>query len=278
MSLLSNRSLHLHVGALSVRGALRARWSTRKVMASSSQEFNPLIPDQPGTMLDSAIGKPCSVAMDAVLSELWANASSQKPRLCVVLADSCVHFDVVHGDYHAASDRHLQSIATACIAEVLGDAATSQVVRWQLQPDSQHLLISCIDQRNVSVIEQAASMHGLLVHSLRPDFCVQWNQYARTMPASRCVFAAVNEGYAIVAYVQHRTIMALSCGPFFSDNGGLGDGKHTVDAVDERAGRLLASLGQEASDVSTFVLVTPAREDIPSVSRWTTFNPSEEPA
>ena len=277
MSLLSNKSLHLHVGALSVQGTLRARRAPRKVLARSSHEFDRLMPDPSGTLLDSAIGKPCSVAMDAVLSELWAHAAGQKPRLCVVLADSCVHFDVVQGDYGAASDRHLQSIATACIGEVLGDAAASQVVRWQLQPDAQHLLISCIDQRDVSTVTQIASMHGLQVDSLQPDFCAKWNQYARTMPANRCVFATLNEGYAIVAYAQHGTIMALSCGPSLSGNGALDDEKHAARAVNERADRLLASLGQEANDISTFVLVTSAPVGIPSLSRWTTFNPSEEP-
>lgn len=278
MSRLSNRSLHLHVGVLSVRGALRAGWVPRKALASSSQEFDRLTPDQSGTMRDSAIGKPCSVAMDAVLSDLRASASNSKPRLYVVLADSCVHFDVVQGDYGAASDRHLQSIAMACIGEVLGDGAASQVVRWQLQPDARHLLISCIDQRDVSMVQQAASMHGLQIHSLQPDFCVQWNQYARTMPTSRCVFASVNEGYAIVAYAQYGTIMALSCGPSVSGSGAPDEGAPTDHAVDERADRLLASLGQEASGISTFVLVTSAPEGVPSVSRWTVFNSSEEPA
>lgn len=277
MSLLSNRALHLHVGVLSVRGALRARWVPRKALASSSQEFDRLMPDPSGTVLESAIGKPCSAAMDAVLSDLRAKVSGSKPSLYVVLADSCVHFDVVQGDYGASSDRHLQSIAMACIGEVLGDGAASQVVRWQLQPDSRHLLISCMDQRDVSMVTQAASMHGLQVHSLQPDFCVQWNQYARTMPTSRCVFATVNEGYAIVAYAQHGTIMALSCGPSVSGNGAPDDGKHTGHAVDERADRLLASLGQEASDISTFVLVTSAPQGVPSGSRWTIFNSSEEP-
>ena len=277
MSLLSNRSLHLHVGVLSVRGTLRARWLPRKALASSSQEFDRLMPEQSGTLLEAAIGKPCCMAMDAVLSDLRAKASSSKPRLSVVLADSCVHFDVVQGDYGAASDRHLQSIAMACIGEVLGDGAASQVIRWQLQPDSQHLLISCIDQRDVSMVKQAASTHGLQVHSLQPDFCVQWNQYARTLPTSRCVFATVNEGYAIVAYAQHGTIMALSCGLSFSANGAPDQGTHTGHTIDERADRLLASLGQEASDISTFVLVTSDPQDVPNVSRWTLFNSSKDP-
>ncbi len=278
MSLLSNKSLHLHVGVASVRGTLRARWVPRKALASSSQEFDRLMPGQSGALLDATIGKPCSMAIDAVLSELKANVSSSKPRLYVILADSCVHFDVVQGDYGAASDRHLQSIATACIGEVLGDGAASQVIRWQLQPDSRHLLISCIDQRDVSLVKQAASTQGLQVHSLQPDFCVQWNQFARTLPPSRCVFATVNEGYAIVAYAQNGTIMALSCGPSFSGHGAPDEEKHTGHAVDERTDRLLASLGQEASDISTFVLVTSTPEGVPNVSRWTVFNSSKEQA
>ncbi len=266
MSLLSNKSLHLHQGIQWVRTAWRARHIPGKVLAWSSHDCDRTQP-----------GQPCSVAMDTALSELSGSSASQKPKLCVVLADACVHFDVVRGDYQSASDRQLQSIATACMTEVLGEAATNQVVRWQLQPDSQHLLLSSINQEDVSMVTQAVSLHGLQVHSLQPNFCFQWNQYAKFIPASRLIFATLTEGYAIVAYAHQGTIMALSCGLCLNGQGTPNEGASTGLTVDARVDRLLASLGQVPSDVSTFVLVTSTPQSTANASRWTTFKPSEEP-
>lgn len=267
MSLLSNKSLHFHQSIQWVRTAWRARHTPSKVLTWPSHDCNRTEPGQ----------QPCNVAMDTALSELSDPCASQKPKLCVVLADASVHFDIVRGDFQSASDRQLQSIATACITEVLGEAATNQVVRWQLQPDSQHLLISSIDQEAVSMVAQAVSLHGLQVHSLQPNFCRQWNQYAKSIPASRLIFATLTEGYAIVAYAHQGTIMALSCGLCFNSQGGPDEDEYASQAVDVRVDRLLASLGQVPSDVSTFVLVTSAQQSTVNASRWTTFKPSEEP-
>ena len=213
--------------------------------------------------------------MDAVLSELRANAASRKPTLDVVMGDACVHFDVVQGNYGGVNDRHLQSIASACVEEILGEATSGQLIRWQLQPDLRHLLISCIDQSDVAAVTQAAMRHGLQLQSLQPDFCDQWNRYASVLPARDCVFATVNEGYATVAYARGGTIAALSCGPSFCGENSLEDGQRRAQSIDMRTDRLLASLGQDASAVTNFILVTTAPDCISSVSRWTAFSLSE---
>lgn len=275
MSLLSNRSLQLHVGTLAVRGTLRAKRAPHKVLARSRHEFNRAEPATPGTAPASVIGKSCMAAMDAVLSELGTNVARQTPPLRVVMSDACVHFDVVQGNYGGASDRHLQSIASACIAEILGEATSNQMVRWQLQPDLRHLLISSIDSRDAAAVTQAATRHRLQLHSLQPDFCVQWNRYASVLPARKCVFATVNEGYATVAYAQGGAIAALSGGPCFGGDDSPEDGRDKTLSVDERVDRLLASLGQNPGEVSNFILVTAAPERIPSVSRWKAFDLSE---
>lgn len=275
MSLLSNRSLQLHLSAMSVHGTLHAKRSPHKVIARSRHEFNRSESASPGSALVSMIGKPCMVAMDAVLSELGAHAARQKPALRVVMGDACIHFDVVQGNYAGASDRHLQSIASACVAEILGEATSNQMVRWQLQPDLRHLLISCLDSRDAAAITQTAAHHGLQLHSLQPDFCVQWNRYASVLPAQKSVFATVNEGYATVAYAQGGAITALSCGPCFGGDNSPENGRNKTLSVDERTDRLLASLGQNPSAVSNFILVTTAPECLPSVSRWKAFDLSE---
>ena len=276
MSLLSNRSLQIHIGASSVRGTLRAKRPHHKVLGSSCHEFHGADHGPTGAAPLSTIDKPCIAAMDAVLHELRANAAPRKPDLRVVISDAGVHFDVVQGDYGGSNERHLQSIAVACIAEILGEATSRQVVRWQLQPDLQHLLISCIDLREVTAVTETAIRHGLRLQSLQPEFCFQWNRYASVLPAKDCVFATINDGYATVAYAKGGTIAALSSGPCFLGEDPLHGGKHETQSIDQRTDRLLASLGQDASVISNFILVTAAPECIHSVSRWRAFGLSEE--
>ncbi len=278
MSLLLNRSLHLHIGQQYVRGALHTKRAPHKVLGRARQDFKHGAPQESLSAAASSTGELDSMAVNAVLSELLASADGHRPRLSVVMADPYIHFDVVHGEFGSASDRHLQSIADACIAEVLGDAAAGQHVRWQLQSDQRHLLISSIYRRDVATVIDAASIHGIQVQSIQPEFFVQWNHFGRATPTGQCVFATVNEDYLTVAFVQQGVITALSCGPCVSLDADKGDGQRLVQMVDLRASRLLASLGQPVRDVSSFMLVTSAVLDIQSGSRWTAFRVSEDMA
>jgi hypothetical protein len=184
--------------------------------------------------------------------------------------------DVVRGDFSCSSDRHLDSIANACITELLGDNAARQTVRWQLQHDQQHLLISSIEERQVSGFLEVALNHQLKVHSIQPDFFVQWNAFASGKSTRNCVFATVNEGYATVAFAQKGIIQSLSCGPCLNRDEYLTDQLRSVQCVDERTNRLLASIGQAFDDVSSFVLITREPHQIPDGSRWTRLSLSED--
>lgn len=268
MSLPWNRSLELHIGRQAVHGTLRPAWSPNKVLARSSHAVDP-----------SAIGQdavaPLS-AIDTVLSALRANAPGRGVRLSVVLTDARVHFDVVAGDYRDASDRQLQSIATACVAELLGDMAVGQVVRWQLQPDLNHLLICSITPQDIESMVQAASRHGLSLASLQPEFCIQWNRHSIALPDGTGVFATTDGAHAIVACVAGGAITALSCGPCFVDKPAPLEELPGTSTLDSRVNRLLASMGLDVSGVSTFILVA---RDIPEhrlASRWTLLDPQQE--
>ena len=76
-----------------------------------------------------------ALAIDTVLSELALVKSLKGLRLDIELADALVHLDVVEGDFDGNSERQLQSVARACVVELLGDAAENHEVRWQLQAD-----------------------------------------------------------------------------------------------------------------------------------------------
>ncbi|MDO8251732.1 MAG: hypothetical protein Q7T78_18740 [Rhodoferax sp.] len=270
MSLPWNKSLELHIGTQAVWGTLRPAWSRHKVLASSSHAIDP-----------SDIGHDAAApltAIDAVLSELRARSPSRGVRLSVVLTDARIHFDVVAGDYRDASERQLQSIATACVAELLGDMAVGQVVRWQLQPDLQHLLICSISPQDIESMVKAAARHGLSLASLQPEFCMHWNRHAVAPPDGTGVFATTNGAHAIVACVAGSAITALSCGPCFEDEPVPQDEPPAKSPLDSRVNRLLASVGLDVSGVSTFILVA---RDLPGrrlASRWTVLDPQQEPS
>lgn len=268
MSLPWNKSLQLHIGAQTVQGTLHPAWSRREVLARSSHAVDP-----PAMGHDAA--SPLT-AIDAVLSELRASAPSRGARLSVVLPDARIHFDVVAGDYRDASVRQLRSIATACVAELLGDRAIGQVVRWQLQPDRHHLLICSIAPQDIESMVQAASHHGLFLASLQPEFCIQWNRHAGALPDGTGVFATTNGADAIVAYVAGGAVTALSCGPFLEDEPGPKDDLPAKSPLDSRVNRLLSSIGMDASGVPTFLLVAPSLPEHRLTSRWSLLDPQQE--
>jgi hypothetical protein len=116
------------------------------------------------------------------------------------------------------------------------------------------------------------------VTSFQPDFCAKWNQYAKTLPGGTGVFTTSSDGHLIVVFALAGSIAALSCGS------SLGDGRvvpydiRSKDSVDERVDRLLSSVGRDASEISTFIMVAPNQEHIPKSLRWTVINLPQEPA
>lgn len=276
MSHLLNRSLSLHIGARSVQGALRAAWFQKRVLARSRHAFGPSTLDIDVSMTQTELEDTYREAVDAVVSELDSTASALNAHLQVVLADSRVHYDVVSGDYGGASDRHLQAIANACIGEILGDQAPNQVIRWQLQPDMRHLLISSMDTQDVEFVVQAASRHQLSLRSLQPDFCRKWNLHARSLPNGTGVFATTCSNHLIVAYAKSGSITALSCGPGANLTGLTAIGRLTKDTIDERVDRMLSNVGLNTADVKAFVLVAPDSETVSTSPRWTVIRMAEE--
>jgi hypothetical protein len=214
--------------------------------------------------------------MDAVLQQLLGTHQGDRTELYAVVADCCAHVDVVKGDFSDSSDHHLDAIANACIAEILGHHAEKQLVRWQLQTDQQHLLISSMEEKEVAAILEVAVAHQLKVRSIQPDFFLQWNAYAAGRQAATCVFAMLNEGYATVAFAQRGVITCLSCGPCLNRDGDASDGLPGMQCVDDRSMRLLSSIGQAPDAVTSFVLVTPDPQPIPGGSRWTAMPLSED--
>lgn len=278
MSLPWNKSLQLHVGLGHVTGVLRPAWSSHRILARSRHDFARPASSQ-GIVATAASAAPCRNAIEAVLTEMrGAVAPRRAIDLRIVLPGSRVHFDVVSGDYGGASDRHLQSIATACVVEMLGDAAAHQMVRWQLQRDMRHLLIASMDTEEVEDLIQVSLQNRYSLQSVQPDFCTQWNHHIHALQGNNGVFASLCETHLVVAYVVKGSITALSCGPIPVDLHRPPRNAELTNAVDARVDRLLSSVGQTPSEISTFILVAPEQGFVPITARWTLSNPSEDAA
>lgn len=246
-----NKSLALCVGTQQLHASLRPARLRRRAEVRHVQVV--LDPTQPQAL---------DHGLDTLFAEMQQQADLAKTRLHVTLADAYGHFDVVAGEYANYSDPELQAIALGCVAELMGDAAADQAVRWQLQPDLQHLLICAFEQQLVDRVQRAASDARLTLVSLQPAFCRYWNRHSRALPQGSGVFSVADDGYCLVSCAQQGSITALSYG--------------TGPALDLRTNRLLASLGQAADVQPHCVLVARAPQTLAVDPRWALLDGSEE--
>lgn len=256
-----NKSIELYIGAQDVCATLRRGWYRHEVLARASHavEQSIMAPDDP-----LPLG-----AIDAVLSDLRASAPRGAVDLHVIMTDKHIYFDVVSGDYRDSSERQLQSIASACVGELLGDLAAGQLIRWQLQPDQQHLFICATAQQYIESIEQAAVRQGLCLASLQPEFCAHWNRHAVAAHPGTFVFATANCAQVTVACVEGDAITAISDGLIPQDEPWPQGTLRAATQLDSRVNRLVASIGVDLSTVSTFILVVRELPLHRLHSRWT---------
>jgi hypothetical protein len=226
-------------------------------------------------------------AIEAVFTELAKTAPLTGARLEVEWADALMVFDVVAGDFAANTDSQLQAVATACMTELLGDAAQAHEVRWQLQRDGKHLLIGAVAREYLRLLSETAARHGLRLSSVEPDFCLQWNRHAAAVKSGNSVFAVLSGQDAVIACVSKGAVAAVSSGAWISGvqpNGnaigdaseltrGLANGRPGEEPLlDIRLTRLLASVGLDPAAQSSCVLVAPASARAKVSSRWTVLN------
>jgi len=255
-------SVTLCIDPLAVRGTLRSGWPRRTVLAQATEMI------EPGADGATPAAEAQAVAIDAVLVRLAATASLRGARLAVELADARVHLDLVSGDFGAASDRQLRAVASACVTELLGDAGAGQAIRWQLQPDLAHLLICAVAQPELDALVQRAAHHGLQLVSLQPEFGAQWNRHARRLNSGNGIFGVTCGAFATVACAKGGAVTAISSGSWPEEPPLPDEAPAAPSALDARVDRLLASVGEDAAQVESFVLVTPALSGRRLAPRW----------
>ncbi len=305
MSLPWNRVLHLQLAADTVRASLDPGWRR----GAARVEAQCAIP--PAAATPAASGHAEAIA--AVLQDIAAQAPLKGARLEVTLSSALLHLDVVEGGFADHGDRQLQAIASACVAEMLGDAAPEHDVRWQLQGDDRHLLIVAIARSRLAQLATAAQAAGLRLASVRPEFVDSWNTFARRLRPGHGVFAVRGDSDLAIAAVVDGSIATLSVGagidlqdntgeasvpaatPVYakpgpprlvtsSSGGGRGVFSSTrpmpqegMDALDVRVDRLLVGIGQDPAAQSAFVLVA-ASGPATASQRWSVVGPQGVPA
>src|SRR5262249_5222279 len=115
--------------------------------------------------------------------------------------DPLVQFDIAEGDFGALGDRQLQSIAFACMGELLGNAVTDHEVRWSLQAGARHLVIAALPRAWIAALAAAANLRGVHLASVQPAFARRWNTYARSLVTPTAVFASTSGAHAVVSCV-----------------------------------------------------------------------------
>jgi hypothetical protein len=274
VSRLSNDVVRLRVVPDSACAALSRGWWRPRVVARAEQSIATMAAPADGghVALDAVI--------DAALRTLAAAAPSKAASLDVELADSLVHLDVVAGDFVVSSHRELATIATACVEELLGDAAKEHEIRWQLQRDGRHLLIGAVARSQLQMLTELAKRHGMRLRSVQPDFCLQWNRHARLLRPGGGVFVVASGRDAVVSQVDRGTVRALSGGPWLDRRDtadtqaqrlvcgpGLERGV-TTGALDLRVDRMLTGAGLRPETQASYVLVAPQIAQKALAQRW----------
>lgn len=284
MSLPWNSSLHLQIAPEGIAGTLTTGWPRpRRIRATAAASLaadpSPAAPDGESSCATLAVE-----ALQAVLDELGLASRLRGARVVVEVADPLVQFDVAEGDFAALGDRQLQSIATACMGELLGNALADHEVRWSLQAGERHLVIAALPRAWIAALAEEVNLRGARLASVQPAFARRWNAYARSLPTPNAVFASTSGAHAVVSCVVGRALCAVSTGPWQDSEPAVAAASAaatpagSLSLLDERAERLLASLGVEPGDALTCLLVGADVAASAAPSRWTVIEPSEVPA
>jgi hypothetical protein len=211
-------------------------------------------------------------ALDAALEELMLAVPFDRTPAVAEVDDEWALFDVVGGDFRANAPDELGRIAQACADELLGADAASWLVRWQLQPNERHLLISMLPADLCEAIEEAALANGLALRGLQPRFCGTWNRCAADVAGDCAVFVATSTRQALVACIERRAISAMGTGPWSAvDRSRPGTAGTTLAlaSLDALVDRLAISHGLDPAAVSEYRLALPDASAWTSPGRWT---------
>lgn len=256
MSLLWNKNMFLHIGADAVHATLPP--DRKGISVTQTVPVN-----EATNMADT---------LTALLAEILPKAGKSRPSLTATISLDLVHLDIAAGNFASYSEQQLEAIATGCMSELLGEGATPMEVRWQLQPNLQHILLCALDSHLVQAVIQTAQAHQLELASLQPVFCHYWNKYSKSMRRSKGIFALQDSQRALVCLNDKGSVTALSCGPAARSDLDQPSNGRAKSPLDLRVDRLLTSTGGHADAIDQYLLVTHRARDLAPHPRWTVID------
>lgn len=264
MSLPWSRSVGIHIEPHRVAAMARRAWPSRTAPAQAEALVDPVAA---GTLPDAAAAAAAvSRALDAVLANLAATAPLRGARMQVELADSLVHLDVIEGDFSRSSDHELKTIADACCAEVLGEAAPAHVLRWVLQRRERHLLLCAMPRVWLDLLQAAAGRYGMSLRCVSPNFARQWNRHGHAFASGPGVFAVRQHASTAIAWIDRGVVCAVSASPL--PRCASLDAGAAVSWLDRQVDRFLAAIGQPAAADQRFVVVPGLASRASYSPRW----------
>ena len=223
----------------------------------------------------SALPAGMADALETSLAALAAGAPVKGACMQVELADSLVHLDVVEGDFSRSSERELQAVAQACLAEVLGEATGAHLHRWVLQRGERHLLLCAVPRVWLDLLGGAAEQHGMKLRCVSPSFARHWNRYSDAFASGAGVFAVRQQASTAIAWVDRGVVCAVSSSPLprcASLDAGAG-----VWWLDRQVDRFLAAIGHAAA-AQRFVVAQSVAIQANYSDRWQVASDIANPA
>ena len=118
-------------------------------------------------------------------------------RLNVEVADTFVHYDVLHVDARRLPPAELEHLAAVGLADTLGLDPSSLVMRCSVQQDGLSVVVCGMPSPLVEAVKQAIDDAGYSLNRLEPGFAAFWNgSHARTKKDS-----------ALLAYLRGSALM-----------------------------------------------------------------------
>jgi hypothetical protein len=149
------------------------------------------------------------------------------------------------------------------------------------------LLIVAIPNHWLQSVRKAAAAHRLTLASTRPAFNRQWNAFmARQVPADG-VFAVADHDDVVITFVRGGAITAVSCGPWYEDQGHFSDSmaersvaelvlarKDESAPIDLQVDRMLSGLGIDPEAPGRYLLVARGEPPARLSTRWAVKPPA----
>ena len=159
------------------------------------------------TMAIEPSGQGLAVALQTALATAQVPANAREVQ--ITLAAEFCWLDVVQGDFASMSDRVVEHIARASVAECLGDSANAHELRWQVQGDGCHMVLLAVPQVFLQALQAALLPLGLRAGGINATAVALWNWSATRGRPLNGAWAWARQGQVVMARVRRGVITSM---------------------------------------------------------------------